>query len=986
MDAVRRTARDGWRIHGPRRGRATRIRRSAAQASPSLDPALVGGASPEQPGSDLGEVEVAHEALIRHWPRLKDWLDEDRTALLLRESVREDAQEWEQHQREESYLAHRGRRLDDALALRQHPRLDLNALERAYLDAALDLREREEQEREAQRQRELAAQRERAELAEAARREAEQRVAEQAVAARGLRRRFLVAAALGVLALLAAGYAFYNFREAGHQRAEAEGQRILAEERGAAAVAAAETAEAERDRANRQADLARAQALSANLSPGFDGLQHEQDALLARQAYLFDRAGEGTGWDGQIYEVLKAALSPPHFNRFLSDHGSFVRSVAYSRDTTMLATGADDGTVRLFNGRLSGTPTSSIPAHAGRVDAVAFSPDGTTLASSGDDGKIQLWRVDQPGTPTRIMELIDDAASPNASDPVRVRSLAFSPVAPLLAAAGDDGMVRLWRLSEPGSEPQRLEGHQRQVYVVAFSADGAFLASGAQDSTVRIWNPATGAAERVLRANVGYVTAVAISADDRYLAAAGGPTDVDVRIWDLTTQDDRPRWTLPRETGAVRSAAFSPVSPRLATAAEDGSVTLWEIGPSDVSKPIVLNDKQGLATGVAFSPDGTVLAAAVAMTSDVGSSKTVRLWNLAPPVADLRVVDLDADEITAVAFSGNGAVLAAGHESGEVVLFNPNDPALTRSRVDGPPGRDLALAFSRTGNTWAAANGGAILIMDLGRPEVTPTRISGTDVQVRSFSSIALSGDGSLLAAGSPNGKVSLWETGPAVLIKGSWDTGQRGIRAVALSRDGQWLATGGADGSVMLWNPAIPDALPVELEGLTGPVTSLAFSPDSEAIIASGGSSQAPWVRLWELTDREHPQQLPGPSATISAVAFSSDGRAIAAAGEEGIVWIWNRNRPTSAAAQLRADGRPMTSLDFSADGNWLAAAGRNSAVLLWPTPQGLADVVCNQVGRNLSAREWDEFIGPESQRIKTCESLPLDGLAGPAPATPVS
>src|SRR5918995_6803896 len=145
-----------------------------------------------QPSDGRDEVEVAHEALIRHWPRLRAWLDQDRAALLLRESIREAAQEWARHGQDESYLAHRGRRLTEAEALTQHPRFTLNAQEQAYLDAAVALREREAQERETQRQRELEAQRERAELAEAARHEAEQRVAEQAVAAGRLRQRFLV--------------------------------------------------------------------------------------------------------------------------------------------------------------------------------------------------------------------------------------------------------------------------------------------------------------------------------------------------------------------------------------------------------------------------------------------------------------------------------------------------------------------------------------------------------------------------------------------------------------------------------------------------------------------------------------------------------------------------------------------------------------------------------------------------------------------------
>jgi hypothetical protein len=112
----------------------------------------------ELPLGGRDEVEVAHEALIRHLPRLRAWLDQDRAALLLRETIREAAQEWQRHDRDESYLAHRGRRLAEAEAPANHPRFTLNAQEQAYLDASVAAQQLEEQEREARRQREFTAQ------------------------------------------------------------------------------------------------------------------------------------------------------------------------------------------------------------------------------------------------------------------------------------------------------------------------------------------------------------------------------------------------------------------------------------------------------------------------------------------------------------------------------------------------------------------------------------------------------------------------------------------------------------------------------------------------------------------------------------------------------------------------------------------------------------------------------------------------------------
>jgi energy-coupling factor transporter ATP-binding protein EcfA2 len=97
---------------------------------------------------DKTEIEVAHEALIRHWERLRGWLNEDRNNLQLRESVSEDAREWENAGRDESLLNHRGGRLEDALSLGDNSRYGLTEIEQAYLKACVSLRNKEQRERE----------------------------------------------------------------------------------------------------------------------------------------------------------------------------------------------------------------------------------------------------------------------------------------------------------------------------------------------------------------------------------------------------------------------------------------------------------------------------------------------------------------------------------------------------------------------------------------------------------------------------------------------------------------------------------------------------------------------------------------------------------------------------------------------------------------------------------------------------------------------
>ena len=173
------------------------------------------------------EVEVAHEALIRHWPRLQTWLDEDRDLLRLRSGIRQAAQEWEEEAEEEKghLLIHRGSRLEEIEALLNIKRLGLNVLEQGYIDACIQLREDIKAKEEAQRIRELKQARKLATEAEARReaeaqraQEAELREQEQAQAATNLRKRFYMILAVGVVAIIlafaAAGFGVQSSRNA----------------------------------------------------------------------------------------------------------------------------------------------------------------------------------------------------------------------------------------------------------------------------------------------------------------------------------------------------------------------------------------------------------------------------------------------------------------------------------------------------------------------------------------------------------------------------------------------------------------------------------------------------------------------------------------------------------------------------------------------------------------------------------------------------
>ena len=690
------------------------------------------------------EVEVAHEALIRHWPRLRGWLEEDRAELHLREGVREATLEWEANDQEETYLVHRGARLEDAEALRRQPRFALNELEEAYVEACVGLRDRERRER---------AERQRKDLEAARRLAAEQqaRAEEQAASAARMQRRAIAIGAVGVVAIALAIIATLFWRQA---RANAE----TAHARELAALSTAQL-DARLDRA---------------LLLGIEAFRKE-DLLQTRQA------------------LFRAWSHRPQASRFLHGHALGVTSLAWSAGGRLASGGRDNILIVWDLSRASlerGEPAQTLEGHTDLVMSVAWSADGR-LASGSLDKTVIVWDIAKAsvgsGQPAQVLEGHSDG----------VWSVAWSADGRLASGSGD-GTVIVWDLAKASlgeSRPaQILKGHTAEVMSVAWSADGR-LASGSNDGMVIVWDLEESRPAQTLEGHASQVASVAWSADGRL---ASGSMDNTIIVWDVAKAGlgrSQPAQVLEGHSDGVWAVAWS-ADGRLASGSEDKTVIVWDLSKAGAESGQPAQTLEGHADGVwavAWSEDGRLASGAGLWDS------SIIVWDLTQASLGrgqpAQTLEGHSGGVASVAWSADGR-LASGSEDGTVIVWDLESgrPAQT---MEGHAGAVLSVAGSEDGRLASGSTDGTVIVWDLAKTSLGHGQPSEILEGHRGYvNSLAWSEDGQLVS-GSGDGTVIVWdlERGqPAQTLEGH----AGGVWSVAWSADGR-LASGSWDGTVQV-------------------------------------------------------------------------------------------------------------------------------------------------------------------------------------------
>ncbi|KAF2830975.1 vegetative incompatibility protein HET-E-1 [Ophiobolus disseminans] len=376
----------------------------------------------------------------------------------------------------------------------------------------------------------------------------------------------------------------------------------------------------------------------------------------------------------------------------LEGHSDEVRSVAFSHDSTWLASASDDKTVKTWD-TSSGACLQTLNGHSGWVYSVAFSQDSTWLASASDDRTVKIWDASS-GACLRTLEGHSD----------EVRSVAFSHESTWLASASYDKTVKIWNASS-GACLQTLEGHSKWVWSVAFSHDSTWLASASYDRTVKIWDASSGACLQTLKGHSDEVRSVAFSHDSTWLASASD--DRTVKIWDASS--GACLQTLEGHSDEIRSVAFSHNSTWLASASYDKTVKIW-----DASSGACLQKLEGHSDEVrsmAFSHDSTWLASA-------SYDKTVKIWD-ASSGACLQTLEGHSNWVRSVAILHDSTRLASASDDRTVKIWDASSGACLQT-LEGHSNWVLSVAFShdstrlvsasykRTVKIWDASSGACL--------------------------------------------------------------------------------------------------------------------------------------------------------------------------------------------------------------------------------------------------------------------------------------
>jgi WD40 repeat protein/serine/threonine protein kinase/DNA-binding LacI/PurR family transcriptional regulator len=813
-------------------------------------------------------VEVAHEALIRQWQRLRTWLSDNRENIRIQRQMASLVQEWQKSKQDKSFLA-TGMRLRQFESLLGNSDLSLTRDEIKYVESSVSQREAAEKE------------------------EAERIARERALEKRA--QQFLrgLVAVMFIALIVSAGFAVFAFL----QRQDAIEARLAAET---------------------EAEINRSIGLSneARLYP-----RGSDEAFLGIGYAIEANTGENIPAEAQ--QTLAEIVWQAGARRHLLGSNSSVWSAVYSPDGRYIISGAGssptDHSMILWDAS-TGEELGRFEGHTDRVYTVAFSPDGTLAASGSQDSTVIIWNVADRSIVHHL------GAGNSAGHDLDVWNVKFTPDGTKLVSGDSGGHIFVWDVATGEVISDFDNIHSGHVEDIDFSEDGRLVLTGSVDNYVKVWDLATGeileefksdsfvlgvrflldeqsavssdyggniifwdfeSNERARQIIIDNATPIrgglALSADAQTLIV--GDDLGNILFFNIASQSDRPFRVFSGHDAGISRLALSPDESELVSTSFDQSLIIWDLQGrgAEISR---ISTSLPVRNSV-LSPNGEFIAA----TLEDGS---VQLWT----TADSQAGQVFEGQYLSVAFSPDGRLLAATSEDGSVTVWTLTDNAVLHHFTDNlAPLR--ALAFSPDGSLLAAG-GGQVQVSE-SRPvdnSITLWQISDGTVQHRfdahtaAVRSLVFSPDGSNLLSSSDDSSLILWNVEMGSFVRrytGHSDT----VWSASFSPDGSQFISGSSDTSIILWDTTTGEFIR-QLSGHNTPVRAVAFSPDGLHALSGSGTVQTSSVgenynlRYWDLQTAAVLREFPGHSDFVTSLLFDSTGTQALSASGDGNIILW--------------------------------------------------------------------------------------------------
>ena len=541
-----------------------------------------------------------------------------------------------------------------------------------------------------------------------------------------------------------------------------------------------------------------------------------------------------------------------------------------------------------------------------------------------------------------------------------VTKAVFSPDGQTILSAGWDDRIIFWNAAthQPIGQPIAAP---KSLVSVAFDANGSRFASASSGSVV-VWDSETCKPIGDPIHAAGDLTHVAFSPDGKLIAAsteAYGGHPSQVFVWDVASHQPI------GEPIPGSNFAFSPDNALLAVA-RYADLFLYDIrSRRGVKRPLGGHTKN--ITSLAFSQDGSMVAAG-------SEDKTIIVWDVATQ-RELATLTGHADTVGNLLFDHDGEVLLSGDYGGNILRWDLEEMKAIDAPVKGFGDSISSIFLAPNGHVKALAlEKNRVIVINVNDDPPLGRRIKAPDV---GSANIAFSPDGRILASAGEFGDVLLWDVASGQQSGEPLSGHERQVSSLAFAHDGKTLVSGSMDGTVIFWDLATRKALgsPLSPWGRS-PVWSLGWSPNGNTVVAGGDAT----LVFWDGATR---QQL-GPPITsqkdrIWALAFSPDGKFLASAGNGGKVAIWKTGPDPTLIKVLEmpvptGDGDfelMPAGVSFSPDGKLLASSARDHSVTVWSVrnwqpvlpvlsghTQAVSAVVFSRDGRILASSSADGDI----------------------------